>query len=72
MDAEALKKRVERYKALMAAKIKAGAPAERIRLFHNKLKMFQRRLGKIQKPAAKGAEGAKAGEAAPEKKKEKK
>ena len=66
MGVEEQKKLIERYKGLIAAKEKAKAPDERIRLFRNKLKMHQRRLAKIQPKKKSGEEGeaAKPAEAA--------
>lgn len=64
MDAETQKKRIARYKGLLAKKTQEKAPAERVRIFRNKLKMHQRRLAKIQPKKKAGAEGEKPAEAA--------
>ena len=55
---EGLKKKVERYKKLLADKTQAQAPPERLRLFKKKLKRWQRRMRKLAKPAKKTEEGA--------------
>lgn len=52
MDAETLRKRVERYRQLLAEKTKGGAPRERVRLFRKKVKRFQRRLRKVARASA--------------------
>lgn len=73
MDVETQKKLVTRYQGLLAKKIQDKAPAERVRIFRNKLKMHQRRLAKIQPKKKAGAEGEKPAEtAAPAKVEEKK
>ncbi len=72
MDVETQKKLVERYKGLLAKKAGAKAPADKVRLFRNKLKMHQRRLAKIQPKKKAGEEGEKPAEAAPAKAEEKK